>query len=112
MRILTSHLSPEINYSLMTPSLWEKESFYSPSDIIIAGSGFLPGLDIFIQVIEFGIEYGCLYRIQAAVTTDHIMIILPRLTMIGYDFHFRSQLIIIGKDRPPISKPTQVFFDG
>jgi gamma-glutamylputrescine oxidase len=24
----------------MTPSLWEKESFYSPSDIIIAGSGF------------------------------------------------------------------------
>ena len=25
----------------MTPSLWEKESFYSPSDIIIAGSGFV-----------------------------------------------------------------------
>jgi glycine/D-amino acid oxidase-like deaminating enzyme len=24
----------------MTPSLWEKESFYSPSDIIIAGNGF------------------------------------------------------------------------
>jgi gamma-glutamylputrescine oxidase len=24
----------------MTPSLWEKESFYSPSDIVIAGSGF------------------------------------------------------------------------
>lgn len=25
----------------MTPSLWEKESFYSPSDVIIAGSGFV-----------------------------------------------------------------------
>ena len=24
----------------MTPSLWEKESFYSHSDVIIAGSGF------------------------------------------------------------------------